>query len=94
MALVAGDHRLAHAQTLGELALRDALRDAQPDEQLTEAAEVLELAELATAEYYMAAGDVVNGQTQAFRAMRSLVEGSPGWRRAKDIYEFVPENRR
>ncbi|GGK41108.1 M48 family metalloprotease [Salinarimonas ramus] len=52
------------------------------------------LAELATAEYYMAAGDVVNGQTQAFRAMRSLVEGSPAWRRAKDIYDFVPENRR
>jgi predicted Zn-dependent protease len=52
------------------------------------------LAELATAEYYMAAGDVTNGQTQAFRAMRSLVEGTPAWRRARDIYEFVPENRR
>ncbi|WP_372426592.1 M48 family metalloprotease [Salinarimonas chemoclinalis] len=52
------------------------------------------LAELATAEYYMAGGDIVNGQTQAFRAMRSLVEGSPPWRRARDIYEFVPENRR
>lgn len=48
------------------------------------------LAELATAEYHFAAGDHVNARAQAARAMRGFPEGSPSWRRARDISQFEP----
>lgn len=52
------------------------------------------LAELATAEYNMAAGNIENARQNASRAMRGLVEGTPEWRRARDIVEYRPPNNR
>lgn len=52
------------------------------------------LAELATAEYNMAAGNTENARANASRAVRALVEGSPEWRRARDIVEYRPETGR
>lgn len=51
------------------------------------------LAELATAEYHFAAGDHASARAQATRAMRGFPEGSPSWRRARDIAEFEPPRR-
>ncbi len=48
-------------------------------------------AELAMAQSYFNAGDIRNAQTQAYRAMAKLPEGSPGWLRAEDIYKHVPQ---
>lgn len=47
-------------------------------------------AELAIAQHYFYAGDIRNAQNQAHRAMNSLVEGTPEWLRAKDIFDYVP----
>lgn len=47
-------------------------------------------AELAIAQHYFYAGDIRMAQNQAHRAMNSLVEGTPEWLRAKDIFDYVP----
>lgn len=47
-------------------------------------------AELAIAQAYMIEGDLKNAQTQAYRAMAKLPQGSPGYLKAEDIYTYKP----
>ena len=48
------------------------------------------MAELASAQAYFNAGDLRNAQTQASRAMQKLRQGSPGYLKAEDIYNYRP----
>ncbi len=48
------------------------------------------MAELASAQAFFNAGDLRNAQTQASRAMGKLAQGSPGWLKAEDIYNYRP----
>jgi predicted Zn-dependent protease len=48
------------------------------------------MAELASAQAFFNGGDLKNAQTQASRAMAKLPEGSPGWLKAEDIFNYRP----
>ena len=48
------------------------------------------MAELASAQAFMNAGDLKNAQTQASRAMDKLPAGSPGFLKAEDILNARP----
>jgi predicted Zn-dependent protease len=48
------------------------------------------MAELASAQAFFNAGDLKNAQTQASRAMQKLPQGSPGYLKAEDIFNYRP----
>jgi predicted Zn-dependent protease len=48
------------------------------------------MAELASAQAFFNGGDLKNAQTQASRAMEKLAQGSPGWLKAEDIFNYRP----
>jgi len=48
------------------------------------------MAELSAAQAYMNSGDLKNAHTLAHRAMAKLKEGSPGWLKAEDIFNYRP----
>jgi predicted Zn-dependent protease len=48
------------------------------------------MAELASAQAFFNAGDLRNAHTQASRAMQKLPQGSPGYLKAEDIFNYRP----
>jgi predicted Zn-dependent protease len=48
------------------------------------------MAELASAQAFFNSGDLKNAQTQASRAMQKLPQGSPGYLKAEDIFNYRP----
>ena len=52
------------------------------------------LADLETAEYALRIGDARLATTKATRARKKLKRGSPQWRRANDVLNFIAERRR
>jgi predicted Zn-dependent protease len=48
------------------------------------------MAELASAQAFFNVGDLKNAQTQASRAMQKLPQGSPGYLKAEDIFNYRP----
>lgn len=52
------------------------------------------MASLASAERFLASGELRDAQGQAERAKRLLKEGSPGWLRAQDVIDAATDRRR
>jgi predicted Zn-dependent protease len=52
------------------------------------------MAELAAAQAFMNSGDLKMAQTQASRAMTKLAQGSPGYLKAEDIFNYRPPGSR
>ena len=74
VALVAGDLRLVDAEALGELALSEAEADAERDEKLPEAVEILELADVAALEPLVALDLLFELEVERYKRIHGALE--------------------